>query len=161
MAYCRQMFGGVILLALLSGCALEEVRSKNKYGVDFRYAGSRRGEDARYHVEPGLELKWEKGVTTGFSYRRRDVDDGVGAHDDGVFFDFGFPIWKRPKPEAKTAERIEQLERRLAELEARQAERSAEVDDDSVEEIIGGSEQRVAQVTGGTVPSGQNGKQGD
>src|SRR3990172_9561455 len=125
MAPYRHLFGGVVLLALLSGCALEEVRSKNKFGSEWRHSGSRSTAEERYSVEPGFEFKWDKGISTGLSYRRRDIDNGSGDSDNGLFVDVSFPLWKKPKGQAKTAERIEALERRLAELEAAQAERVA------------------------------------
>jgi len=112
---------GIVLLPHFGGCAVEEVRYKNKLGAEWRHTGSNSREDERYTLEPGFDLKWDKGVSTGVSYRRRDVNDGNGDHDDGLFVDFSFPIWKRKKPDAQ-AERIEALERGLAEL---QAERSA------------------------------------
>ena len=158
MAPYRHLFGGVVLLALLSGCALEEVRSKNKFGSEWRHSGSRSTAEERYSVEPGFEFKWDKGISTGLSYRRRDIDNGSGDSDNGLFVDVSFPLWKRPKAEAKTAERIEELERRLAELETARAERSADGPDRAGEKTPGAREQRVAQVTGGTVPNAQERK---
>lgn len=158
MAQHRRLFGGVVLLALLSGCALEEVRSKNKLGTEWRHTGSNSRNDERYTLEPGFEFKWDKGVSTGISYRRRDVNEGNGDNDNGVFVDFSFPLWKRPKAEAKTAERIEELERRLAELESARAERSVDGSDRADEKTSGAREQRVAQVTGGTIPNAQERK---
>ena len=160
MAFQRHMFGGVILLTLTFGCALEEVRSKNKFGSEWRHSGSRSTAEERYSVEPGFEFKWEKGVSTGLSYRRRDIDNGSGDSDNGLFVDFSFPIWKRPKAEAKTAERMEALERRLAEVEAAQAERLAGPSGAAGDGSVGGSERRVAQVTGRTIPNAQD-RRGD
>ena len=116
MAIQTRMFGGCVLLALLSGCALEEVRSKNKFGSEWRHSGSRSTAEERYSVEPGFEFKWDKGISTGVSYRRRDIDNGSGDSDNGLFVDVSFPIWKKPKGQAKS-ERVEELEQRVAELE--------------------------------------------
>ena len=164
MAPYRHLFGGVVLLALLSGCALEEVRSKNKLGTEWRHTGSNSRNDERYTLEPGFEFKWDKGVSTGISYRRRDVNKGNGDNDNGVFVDFSFPIWKRKKADAKTAQ-IEVLEQRIAELEAAQTEsRLAGIGggpDGRGEEVLVAGEQRVAQVTGGTIPNAQDGTRGE
>lgn len=161
MATYRHLLSGMVFLALLSGCALEEVRSKNKFGTEWRHSGSRSTAEERYSVEPGFEFKWDKGISTGVSYRRRDIDNGSGDSDNGLFVDFSFPLWKRPKEEAKMAERIEKLERRLAELEAARAERLSGGDGGTHEEIMGGSEQRVAQVMGGTIPNAHDGTSGE
>jgi hypothetical protein len=146
---------------MFSGCALEEVRSKNKFGSEWRHSGSRSTAEERYSVEPGFEFKWDKGISTGVSYRRRDIDNGSGDSDNGLFVDFSFPLWKRPKGEAKTTERIEKLERRLAELEAARAERLSVGAGGTHEEILGGSEQHVAQVMGGTIPNAHDGTSGE
>jgi hypothetical protein len=69
-------------------------------------------------VQEGLEFKWDQGVTTGVTYRRRDVNEGTGDHDDGVWFEFSFPVWKAEEKPDSTAHRLEALEKRLAELEA-------------------------------------------
>ena len=161
MVLYRNMFSGIVLLAFGSGCALEEVRSKNKLGIEWQHSGSDSTNSDRYTEEQGFEFKWDKGVATGVSYRRRDTDNGNGNNDNGVFVEFSFPIWKRSKPEAKTVERLEALERRLAELEAQPSEQTAAAPRDSRDEINGGSEQHVAWVTGGIVPGGQNQKNGD
>ena len=112
---------GLVLATFCSGCALEEVRGKNKLGVEWRHIASRTQSDERYTVEPGFEFKWEKGVTTGVSYRNRSTNEGRGDDDNGLFVDFSFPIWKRPKVD-KTTDRIEALEQRLTELEAERSE---------------------------------------
>ena len=90
----------VFLLGLLcSGCVLKEVRSKSKVGPEFRHKGSSRTESERWTVQEGLEFKWNNGVSTGVTYRRRDVNEGSGDHDDGVWFEFSFPVWKaKPLP---------------------------------------------------------------
>jgi hypothetical protein len=117
------MYAGCGLLAcVVTGCALQEVRSETKAGPEFRYSGSRRTNENRWTVEQGFEFKWDRGITTGLTYRRRDVDRGSGSHDDGVWVDFSFPIWKAPKKTDPTARRVEALEKRLAELERKLAE---------------------------------------
>ena len=112
--------GCVVMLA--SGCALQEVRSKSKFGPEFRTkgAGASKSHRTRWLAQQGMEFKWDQGVTTAITYRRRDDDNGSGDHDNGVWFEFSFPIWKARKNESETAltRRLEQLERRLAELES-------------------------------------------
>jgi hypothetical protein len=98
---------------------LDEVRSRNKLGVEWRHQGKTSHEHERYSVEQGLELKWSNAVSTGVSYRRRDDNDGPGDHDDGLFIDLSFPLWKRPKEPDDSRARIAELEKRIAELESR------------------------------------------
>lgn len=112
---------------LLPGCALKEVRSKTKLGPEFRHKGSNRTESVRWTAQQGVELKWEGGVSTGLTYRRRDTDAGSGDHDDGVWLDFSFPLWKAPKKPDTMKDQMEALARRLATLEAQlQLERTAQ-----------------------------------
>lgn len=109
-----------ILLSLpLAGCALKEIRSKSEGGVEYRHSGSSRHESQRYAVKQAVEFKWDKGVTTAVKYRRRDINDGNGDHDDGVWFEFGFPIWKAPEKPNNSSKRIAGLERRIAALEGK------------------------------------------
>ena len=108
----------LVVVLLLPGCALKEVRSKTKLGPEFRHKGSDRTEAVRWTAQQGIELKWEGGVNTGVTYRRRDTDDGSGDHDDGVWLDFSFPLWKAPVKPDTMKEQVEALARRLAVLEA-------------------------------------------
>lgn len=114
-----------LLVCLVAGCALQEVRSKTKAGPEFRYSGDSHTNENRWTVEQGFEFKWDRGITTGLTYRRRDVDRGDGDHDNAVWLDFGFPIWKAPKKSDPTARRVEALEKRLAELERRLADQQS------------------------------------
>jgi len=108
----------VAAACLVSGCSLQEVRSKSKFGPEFRHSGTKNTDKARWSAQQGVELKWEKGITTGLTYRRRDDNDGGGNNDNGVWFDFSFPLWKaKKKPDTQT-KRIEMLEKRLAALQA-------------------------------------------
>ena len=117
------MYAGCgLLVCLATGCALQEVRSKTKAGPEFRYTSSSRTNEDRWTVEQGFEFKWDHGITTGVTYRRRDVDQGDADHDDGVWVDFSFPIWQAPKKPDLTARRVDVLEKRLAELEHRLSE---------------------------------------
>jgi hypothetical protein len=102
---------------LLTGCALQEVRNKSKVGTEWRHRGSDSTNDERYSVEQGLEFRWDKGYTTGVTVRRRDVNEGSGDNDTGLWLDISFPIWKAPK-KADAAEQIRALEERIALLEA-------------------------------------------
>ncbi len=110
----------VLLLAITClnpGCTLRELRSKTKTGIEFRHSGSRRTDRQRFTVQQGLEFRWDNGVSTAVSYRRRDDDDGPGDRDDGVFFDIGIPIWKAASSVSRANERIQTLEGRIAALE--------------------------------------------
>ena len=110
----------VLLLAitcLIPGCTLRELRSKTTTGVEFRHSGSRRTDRQRYTVQQGLEFRWDNGISTAVSYRRRDDDDGPGDRDDGVFLEIGIPIWKAGSTVSSSNERIQTLEGRVAALE--------------------------------------------
>lgn len=112
MAVC----GAFLLLA--SGCALQEVRSKSKVGPEFRHSGATNTNSERWHVEQGIDFRWDNGVTTGLSYRRRDVNDGNGDNENRVLFEFSFPLWKAESQQAKLKRRLALLETRLTRLEA-------------------------------------------
>lgn len=106
------------LVFLSSGCSwtLKEVRGKTKTGPEFRSKAQK--SETRYTIQQALDFKWDNGWSTAITYRRRDVDDGGNSeHDNGIWVEMSYPLWKRPaKPDAKTAE-IEALRRRLARLE--------------------------------------------
>ena len=108
-------------VVLLSGCALQEIRSKSKLGPEFRTkgAGGIKSHSTRWYVQQGVEFKWDKGIKTAVTYRRRDEDNGNGDHDNGVWFEISFPIWQAKEPPDSTARKIEELEMRLAQLEAK------------------------------------------
>ncbi|MCH7526031.1 MAG: hypothetical protein IID39_01210 [Planctomycetes bacterium] len=107
-----------LLVALAPGCALEEVRSKTKFGPEFRHKGSNRTNAVRWTAQQGFDFKWDKGISTGITYRRRDTDEGSGDNDNGVWIDISFPIWQAPEKADAMARRVERLERRLARLES-------------------------------------------
>ena len=114
-----------LMVAMFSGCGVKEIRSKTKFGPEFRHSGLVRTSRTRWTAQQGIEFKWEKGVTTSMTYRRRDTDNGNGNNDNGVWFEVSFPLWKaEPKPD-KNAARIRELERRLAALEADRPVRTA------------------------------------
>lgn len=115
----RRLTACLVLLWLVSGCALKEVRSKSKFGPEFRHKGSNRTDAVRWTVQQGFEFKADNGISTGITYRRRDTDDGSGDNDNGVWIDFSFPIWRAEKEPDAAVRRVEELERRLARLEAR------------------------------------------
>jgi hypothetical protein len=110
------------LLVLSGGCQVDEVRSTNEFAVEWRHKGETNTNYERYMVKPGVELQWSNDVKTGVSYRRRDDDHGPGDNDNGMFFDFTIPLWRRPKERDPNELRIIELERRLAALEARAGE---------------------------------------
>jgi hypothetical protein len=112
---------------LFSGCALQEVRSKSKVGNEWRHSGSRSTNEERYSVEQGFDFKWDKGIGTGISVRRRDINEGNGDNDTGLWLDFSFPVWKAPPPKKESsAERILELERRVALLEGELQQRQSD-----------------------------------
>ena len=108
---------GVLLLSV-AGCTLQEIRSKSKFGSEYRHSGINRTDSVRWSALQGVEFKWDKGINTAFTYRRRDVDNGNGNHDNGVWFELSFPIWRAVKPPDPMAKKITELEMRLAQLEA-------------------------------------------
>lgn len=122
----RMISMSVFVGFLVSGCALQEVRSKSAFGPEFRHKGSNRTDAVRWTVQQGFEFKWDKGISTGITYRRRDTDDGNGDNDNRVLLEFSFPIWKAKKAPNVTAQRVEELERRLAELETELTEQRQE-----------------------------------
>ncbi len=126
---------GVFTVVLSSGCSLQEVRSKIGAGVEFRHDGGSRSNAERYAVQQGIELAWSNGVKTGATYRRRDVNEGDGDNDNGLWLECSFPLWKAPKKPDDVKERllaleghtqendvlrqqVAELERRLAAIEA-------------------------------------------
>lgn len=109
-----------LVLPLASGCALKEVYSKTKFGPEFRSKSNGTAREVRWiSAQQTLQLKWDKGISTSLTYRRRDTDEGGGDRDNGVWFEFGFPLWKAPKKPDPNARRIRLLEERVAELHAR------------------------------------------
>ncbi len=68
---------GVFLLSL-AGCTLQEIRSKSKFGPEYRHRGSNRTDSVRWYAQQGMEFKWDKGIDTSITYRRRDEDNGNG-----------------------------------------------------------------------------------
>ena len=107
-----------LLLTLLSGCALHEIRSKTKVGPEFIHSGSDNTNSERWTVEQGLEFRWDKGITTGVTYRRRDVDDGNGNNENRVLLEFSFPLWRAESQQTTLARRVQRLQNRLDTLEA-------------------------------------------
>ncbi len=106
-----------LLLLLVCGCALQEIRSKTRGGPEYRHSGAADTNSDRWMIEQGVEFRWDNGVNTGVSYRRRDVDDGNGDNENLVMLELSFPLWKaKPKP-SQLALRVERLEQKLAELE--------------------------------------------
>jgi hypothetical protein len=113
-----------LAMLLINGCALLEVRSKSKVGPEYIHSGSTDTDSERWTVEQGIEFKWDKGITTGITYRRRDINDGNGNNENRVLFEFSFPLWKAASGQARWARDVERLERRLAALETKAAGQS-------------------------------------
>jgi len=116
---------GLLLISMLiGGCGVKEIRGKTKFGPEFRHKGSDSTDSVRWTVQQGFDFKLKKGWSTGITYRRRDTARGSGNNDNGVWFDFSFPIWKAPKKKDKkkdskeTSEYVTELEQRIAQLEA-------------------------------------------
>lgn len=114
-----------LMVLMSSGCGIKEIRSKSKFGPEFRHSGTRRTSRDRWTAQQGIEFKWDKGVSTTLTYRRRDVNNGAGDYDNGVWFEVSFPLWKAKPKEDKNASRIRELERRLAAIEADRPVRTA------------------------------------
>ena len=106
-----------VLVCCLPGCALQEIRSKTKVGPEFRHKGSNSTNAERWTAQQGLEFKWDKGINTGLTYRRRDTNHGTGDNDNGVWFEFSFPLWKATSKKNGLERRVEALKERLATLE--------------------------------------------
>ena len=53
----KRLLVGVSLASFLSGCALQEVRSKSKVGPEFRHSGSGGTDSERWTVQQGVEFK--------------------------------------------------------------------------------------------------------
>ena len=105
-----------------AGCSLQEIRSKSKFGPEFRHSGSDRTNEVRWYAQQGFDFIWsdQKGnkITSGITYRRRDVDEGDGDNDNGIWLDFSFPIWRAPSKAKESNVRISSLEERIAMLES-------------------------------------------
>jgi len=66
----------------------------------------------------------KKGITTGITYRRRDVDDGNGNNENRMTLEFGFPPRKAESKATKPARRVELHEQTLAAPEPTQQQES-------------------------------------
>ena len=126
MAKTRRILAFGLVVIVLSGCTLTEIRSKSKVGPEFRHRGSDRTDSVRWYAQQGFDFVWRDDrnnkITTGITYRRRDVDNGNSDNDNGVWLDFSFPIWKAERNTDHAAQRIELLEARIAALEAMQGQ---------------------------------------
>lgn len=118
----RMLFCSSLLLVTSTACQLAEIKSKTKFGPEYKHSGSTRHDATRWTSQQGFDFKWDNDVTTGLTYRRRDVASGNGDNDNGVWFDVSVPIWKAKKKPDALAERIAQLELRVAQLEKSLAE---------------------------------------
>jgi hypothetical protein len=119
---------GALFMMLAGGCTLQEIRSTTDGGPEWRTkgAGASKSHSVRWSVSQGLDFKWDNGVDTGVKFRRRDEEEGAGEEDNGLFFEVSFPLWKKPQaPPGPNDARVEELERRVAELEARLSQEEA------------------------------------
>jgi len=113
-------FIGVIGLVVVmsAGCALREIRTKTKFGVEYRHENSDKSDLERYLVQEAIQFKWDKGVDTSLIYRRRDISNSPsGDSDDGMWFEIGFPIWKAPSKKDALAARVAHLEKLVSKLQ--------------------------------------------
>lgn len=111
-------------VACTSGCksaSVTEVRGKTFFGPEFQHSGTKSTDQIRYTGVQGVELRWDNGWTTGVTYRRRDIDGGTGDNENLVSFEVGYPIWKAPKKPDKTAMQIEELQKKVGELQSQLA----------------------------------------
>ena len=120
MQRCRIGVACILASLVFTGCSwkLQEVRGKTKFGPEFRDKSGRKSEVRWTSIQQGFEFKWDNGWKTGITYRRRDIDEGPGGNDNGIWFDFSYPLWKAPKEADASHDQIEDLEKRLAQLEA-------------------------------------------
>ena len=117
------VLSSLLIVVVADGCALREIRSKTKAGVEYRRKNVDKTEHERYLVQESVQFKWDNGVDTSMIYRRRDLSDNEsGDHDDGIWFEVSVPIWKAKSKPDLTAARVEDLEQRIRELEARLAQ---------------------------------------
>ncbi len=103
-----------------SGCSwqIKEIKGKSKFGPEFRDSGVTDRHVVRWtSLDQEFEFKWDNGWSTILSYRRRDTSEGEGGNDNRVLVGFSYPLWKRPEKPDVTAQRIQALEARLAQLE--------------------------------------------
>jgi hypothetical protein len=114
------MTGAMLGLLLPGGCALQEIRGKTSFGPEYRNRGDSTSE-VRYDGRQAVEFRWDKGMTTGLTYRRRDVDNGSGDAENLFLFEVGYPLWKAPAKPDKADARIAELEQRISELETQQS----------------------------------------
>ena len=116
----RLVLWGCLLLAI-GGCNLVEVASKSKFGPEWRTkgAGAAKRNSVRWYAQQGVEFKWDKGISTAVTYRRRDEDNGSGGNDNGVWFELSIPLWQHEDhPIWSKDRRIKELEERVARLES-------------------------------------------
>ncbi|UCE58426.1 MAG: hypothetical protein JSU63_13400 [Phycisphaerales bacterium] len=126
MSRIKRLLAFGLVLAFMPGCTLVEIRGKSKTGPEFRHRGSDRTNSIRWYAQQGFEFVWQDDrnnkITTGITYRRRDIDNGNSDNDNGVWLDFSFPIWKAKEKVNRTAQRIKLLERRITALEAERSQ---------------------------------------
>lgn len=120
-----------VLLGLLTGCqggtwfkgsdgegwAVKKTHTKFRGGPEMRE--NRTGQSSnRWATQVGLGMELENGHRFGVTYRRRDIDNGVGGNDgqdNGVWVEWQIPIWEAPRKKSKHEQ---EMERRLELLEA-------------------------------------------
>lgn len=123
-------FTGVIgvVLMMATGCALKEIRTKTKLGVEYRHTNIDKTDLKRYLVQKAIQFKWDNGVDTSVIYRRRDLSNSdSNDSDDGVWFEIGFPIWKAPSKKDALAARVAHLEKLVSKLQQSSAQSPAAI----------------------------------
>lgn len=117
-------------LLLAGGCnkgiSITEIRGKTAFGPEFQNFGNNTS-SVRYTAIHGIEAKLYNDWTASVLYQRRDVDQGSGDNENLVLFEIGYPIWKKPKKDVKSAQelQIEELENELRELDGALADGDA------------------------------------
>jgi len=114
----------IATVACTSGCksgGVTEIRGKNQFGPELQHDGVKGSDQIRYYAGQQIEAKWENGWTTALTYRYRAIDEGNGNQEQLVLFEVGYPIWKAPKKPDKTAMQIEELQKRVGELQSQLA----------------------------------------
>lgn len=119
-----------ILLSFVTGCHngtwfkgfdgkgwnVKKTYTKLKGGPEFRQDKAGFNSN-RWTSQVGLGAEMDNGHKFGVTYRRRDIDGGLGfndGHDDGVWVEWQIPIWDAPKKKSASEK---EMERRIAALE--------------------------------------------
>ncbi len=73
---------------------VKKVTSKWKTGPEFRETSSGTHSE-RWTIKTGIETELMNGHKFAITYRRRDINNGGGGNDNGVWLECSFSIWER------------------------------------------------------------------